>query len=116
MLRVKYRLSSIYSNKRNIFTPPYDAPIKPIRPESRPTDPAYFTGNSNYYQYITALNNMLRKHGLAFPKTNVGPTHIWKDKLAISNNLEMRLTDDKFNDLIAKLNLLKPFQGNELFL
>eukprot|EP00842_Homolaphlyctis_polyrhiza_P003296 jgi/Hompol1/3968/HPOL_003416-RA len=71
----------------------------------RPTDPAYFTGNPNYYAYLRNINQLIRKHAVPFRSTPTS-TRQWKSINDVSHSLNMRLKETDYIDLVHRLNLL----------
>ncbi|KAJ3326059.1 hypothetical protein HDU76_013050, partial [Blyttiomyces sp. JEL0837] len=78
----------------------------------KPSDITYFTGNPRYFNLLMRTNNLIRKHGLPFqskePYENLNPSTLprWMSMLDMQNLKQFKLTENMYDDLIHKFNLL----------
>ena len=83
---------------------------------ARPTDLAYFTGNSKYYTHLQQLNTLLsqkfsltqpllQKH-LDYSVNETSPKINWMTLPAMKTDLEFRLSLKEYQDLVLKLDIL----------
>lgn len=78
----------------------------------RPADPAYFTGNSKYYQLLRKTNDLIRSNNLDF-NTPCEYDPIWMSRTQMQNDLAIRINEENYNELVQKLTLLKSVGDKE---
>ncbi|KAH6562495.1 hypothetical protein BASA50_003143 [Batrachochytrium salamandrivorans] len=71
----------------------------------RPTDPAYFTGNPQYFTLLRQLNALIRKHNIDF-KSTPKTTGSWQSLSSMAKSFHMRIRETDYTDLTHRLNLL----------
>jgi small subunit ribosomal protein S9 len=84
--------------------------IRLLSTEAKPVDPAYFTGNSKYYEYLMRANQLIRKHNLDF--ASIAEQQRWKTKHSMIHDLELRISDQSYADFTNRLNVLYPVQDS----
>ncbi|KAJ3251883.1 37S ribosomal protein S9, mitochondrial [Boothiomyces macroporosus] len=72
----------------------------------KPIDPAYFTGNSKYYSLVFQLNQHIRNNYLDFNQKVESKHNLWMSQHQMVQDLELRLTNDDYESLVHKLNVL----------
>lgn len=80
--------------------------------ELRPTDPAYFTGNSLYYKKLLEMNDLIREHSLDFKATAKSEIQ-WMSRTSMVNDLSFRMTVEMYSDFKNRLNLLYQVKGKK---
>ncbi|KAJ1341854.1 hypothetical protein BSLG_003508 [Batrachochytrium salamandrivorans] len=77
----------------------------------RPTDPAYFTGNPQYFTLLRQLNALIRKHNIDF-KSTPKTTGSWQSLSSMAKSFHMRIRETDYTDLTHRLNLLYSSQDS----
>ena len=73
---------------------------------SKPSDPAYFTGNSKYYGLLSQINKMLEKYNIDKngPLPDNNPRFISKERMV--TDIQLRLSDADHAKIVYRCNLL----------
>ncbi|ORY39359.1 ribosomal protein S5 domain 2-like protein [Rhizoclosmatium globosum] len=105
------RASAVAATTRVLSTSPQQPqPVQPQPVHSPFADATFFTGNPNYFSLLLRLNTLIRSHNLPIQDKAVY-AHItdlpkWMTRAEMTTLKQFRLSDEMYDDLIHKLNVL----------